>query len=179
MKKALVVVDMQNDFCPGGSLGIKDADKIIPVINRWIANFTVENSPIVFTRDWHPENHCSFISWPIHCVANTKGAEFHPEVKKPDTAIVITKADTPDNEAYSSFEGTELHSKLKSLGVEEVYVCGLATDYCVKNTAIDALKLGYKVILIEDGMKAVNISADDGKNAIAELEKKGASIINS
>ena len=181
MKKALVVVDMQNDFCPGGTLAVKEGDSIIPVINKYIDSFSRAGDPVVFTRDWHTPDHCSFTSsggiWPAHCVAGTTGAEFHPDLNVPEKSLIISKAERRDADAYSGFEGTELDRMLRSLKVNEVWVCGLAADYCVKSTVIDALTLGFNVKVIKDGTRAVDVKPDDGNAAVAEMKKAGAETV--
>jgi nicotinamidase/pyrazinamidase len=175
---ALIIVDVQVDFCPGGALPVPDGDKIIPFINRYIKIFKENNLPIIATRDWHPPNHISFKPyggiWPIHCVQNTPGAAFHPKLKLPNDVIIISKATEPNKEAYSGFEGTELSSILNSKGVRRLFIGGLATDYCVKNTVLDALKLGFQAFLLLDGTKGVNVNPDDSKKAIEEMIRKGA-----
>lgn len=179
--KALIVVDVQNDFCPGGALAVTDGDKIIEPINNIIRKFEADGLPIVFTRDWHPANHSSFKSnggvWPSHCVAGTKGAEFHPDLYFPSVAFLVSKATEPDMEAYSGFQGTGLASWLRQLDADELVVTGLATDYCVKNTVVDALKLGFSVTVIKEAIRAVNVNPDDGDNAINEMFSLGAKII--
>ncbi|GBD04053.1 Nicotinamidase [bacterium HR19] len=178
-KSALIVVDIQKDFTPGGALAVPDGDKIIPVVNKYIEEFRKRGAKIFATRDWHPENHISFRErggpWPPHCVQNTEGAQFHPDLKLPDDAEIISKAFDPDKEAYSGFQGTELDEKLKSYGVEKVFVCGLATDYCVKNTVLDAIKNGYKTFLLLDAVKG--IAQDTTEKAIEEMKSAGAEII--
>ncbi|MCS6954929.1 MAG: isochorismatase family protein, partial [Candidatus Calescibacterium sp.] len=149
---ALVVIDMQNDFLPGGSLEIPNSDTIIPVVNEYIKFFEGRGLTVVYTRDWHPENHISFREnggrWPKHCVQNTRGSEFHPHVYLPKNYLVISKAFYPDLEAYSGFQDTELNQKLNEMGIKNLFVCGVATDYCVLNTVLDAINLGYKVFLL-------------------------------
>ena len=178
--KALIIVDMQNDFCPGGSLGVNGGDKIISVINKYIEQFSAKNELVVFTRDWHPANHCSFKEyggiWPSHCVAETKGAEFHKDIFVPENHVIVSKADTSSKDAYSGFDTTSLDSDLKKLGIGEVWVCGLATDYCVTSTVVDALELGYKVKLLVDAIAAVDVNAGDGEKAIAKMVSLGAEV---
>lgn len=182
-KAALIIVDVQKDFCPRGRLAVKDGDEIIPKINKVTRDFLSADLPIFFTRDWHPPNHCSFVEnggmWPRHCVQYTKGAMFHERLFVPPTAIIISKGTEPDKEAYSGFEGTELEKELKNLKVNTLVVTGLATDYCVKNTVIDALSLGFKVILLEDCTKGVNLRPDDSEMAIKVMKEKGALITSS
>lgn len=179
---ALLVVDVQNDFLPGGNLGVKDGDAVVPVLNRYIAAFAARGLPIFFTRDWHPQEHCSFQArggpWPAHCVAGTDGADFAPGLARPKGAIVVSKAVTLESDAYSGFEGTELASELRKRGVKRVYVGGLATDYCVLNTVKDALGHGFDVYLLGDAIRAVNVQPDDGANAVAEMRRLGAEMID-
>jgi nicotinamidase/pyrazinamidase len=186
-KKALIVVDMQNDFCPGGSLAVKGGNEIVPVINRFISHFHCRGEFIVFTRDWHTSDHCSFREnggiWPPHCVAGTKGAGFHPDLKVPDNSLVISKADTQGKDAYSGFDGmspgrTSLDNELKNSGISELWVCGLAADYCVKSTVLDGIRLGYNVKLLSDAVRAVNVKPGDGDEAVLEMISSGAEIFN-
>jgi len=180
---ALIIVDVQNDFLPGGALAVPAGDRVVPVLNRCIALFTSHGLPVFATRDWHPPDHCSFQPqggpWPPHCVAGTKGAEFANGLNLPDETTVVSKADTQDQDAYSGFEGTGLHDHLRSLGIKRLFIGGLATDYCVLNTVMDALKLGYQVLLLTDAVRAVNINPGDGERAIAEMQAAGAMLIDS
>ncbi len=177
-KDALIIVDLQNDFCPGGALAVPEGDKIVPVLNAYIERFSNSKSLIVATRDWHPENHISFLEqggiWPKHCVQNTKGAEFHPDLKLPSDSIIVSKATEPDKEAYSGFDGTNLEKLLKGKGVTRLFVGGLATDYCVRATVLDALRLGFCVFLLLDAIKGVNVQPEDSERAIVEMLEKGA-----
>ncbi|EHR79836.1 pyrazinamidase/nicotinamidase pxnc [Thermococcus litoralis DSM 5473] len=177
--EALIIVDMQRDFMPGGALPVPEGDKIIPTIEELIKKFEQRGALIVATRDWHPPNHISFKEqggpWPRHCVQNTEGAEI--VVSLPKDTIIISKADKPDKEAYSGFEGTELAEILKEKGVKRVYICGVATEYCVRATALDAIKNGFEVYLIKDAVKG--IKREDEEKALKELEEKGAKIISS
>uniref|UniRef100_A0A7V3KPA3 nicotinamidase n=1 Tax=candidate division WOR-3 bacterium TaxID=2052148 RepID=A0A7V3KPA3_UNCW3 len=177
-KDALIVVDLQNDFCPGGALAVPEGDKIVPVLNAYIERFSNSKSIIVATRDWHPENHISFAEqggiWPKHCVQNTKGAEFHPDLRLPSDSIIVSKATEPDKEAYSGFDGTNLDKLLKGKGVTRLFVGGLATDYCVRATVLDALRLGFCVFLLLDAIKGVNVQPEDSERAIVEMLEKGA-----
>ncbi len=175
---ALIVVDVQNDFLPGGALAVPDGDAVIPVLNLYTNLFEHEELPIVATRDWHPEDHCSFEPrggpWPPHCVAGTEGAAFATALDLHNDTVVISKAETADAEAYSGFQGTGLDDWLRERGVRRVFVGGLATDYCVKETVRDALKLGYEVVLLTDAIRAVNVEPDDGEDAITEMVREGA-----
>ncbi len=175
---ALIIVDVQRDFCPGGSLPVPDGDRIIPVLNRYIEIFRRAGAVIYATRDWHPPNHISFKEyggrWPVHCVQGSRGAEFHPDLKIPEETIVISKATDPDREAYSGFEGTDLEESLKSRGVKRVFIGGLATDYCVKSTVLDAIKCGFRTVLLEDAVKGVDVNPGDSERAIKEMLSAGA-----
>lgn len=182
-KDALVIVDIQNDFLPGGNLAVSAADEIIPILNRAIALFTHHALPIYATRDWHPSNHCSFKtqggSWPPHCIAHSNGAAFAAALNLPQTAIVISKATTAQQDAYSGFEGTDLASLLRAQHIDRLFIGGLATDYCVLNTVKDALALGWKVVLLQDAIRPVDLKPGDGDAAIDEMIKLGAEPIRS
>jgi nicotinamidase/pyrazinamidase len=175
---ALVVVDVQNDFLPGGRLAVPGGDEIVPVINRYIELFQSKGLPVYATRDWHPENHCSFEEqggiWPVHCVAGTAGSRFPLNLRLPDSATVISKAAKRDADAYSGFEGTDLDERLQAAGVHRLLVGGLATDYCVLNTVKDALKNGYGTLLLLDAVRAVNVEPEDGKKAVEKMIRLGA-----
>lgn len=175
---ALIIVDVQNDFLPGGSLAVPEGDAVVPMLNRYAAAFAAGNLPIYATRDWHPTNHCSFKAqggpWPPHCVAESQGAAFAPDLKLPAQTIVISKATTANKDAYSGFEGTDLDSRLRAQMVRRVFVGGLATDYCVLNTVRDARALGYETFLLTDAIRAVNVNPDDGRNAETEMRRLGA-----
>ena len=174
---ALVVVDIQNDFCPGGALPVKDGDKVVPVLNKYIERFRKAGAPILFTRDWHPPDHSSFKAqggpWPPHCVQNSEGAKFHPDLHIPPEGEVLSKADKKD-EAYSFFEGTDLARKLKERGIRRLLVGGLATDYCVKETVSDGLKYGFEVFHLDDASKGVNVNLGDSERALQEMVAMGA-----
>ena len=175
---ALLIVDVQRDFLPGGALPVPEGDAVIPVLNRCIKEFVFRGLPVFATRDWHPLNHCSFRSqggaWPEHCVAGTPGAEIAERLKLPATAEVISKATTPEKEAYSGFQGTELLSRLRARGCGRVFVGGLATDYCVKCTVLDALSNDLAVIVLEDAIRTVDVQPGDGARALAEMIARGA-----
>jgi nicotinamidase/pyrazinamidase len=175
---ALVLVDVQNDFLPGGSLAVPGGDGVIPPLNGWIARFKAARLPIFATRDWHPPDHCSFQSqggpWPAHCVADSEGAAFAPGLALPSDARVISKANRREADAYSGFAGTDLDDRLRRAGVNRLFVGGLATDYCVLNTVKDALGLGYRVQLLTDGIRAVDARPGDGARAMAEMLAAGA-----
>ncbi len=175
---ALILVDVQHDFLPGGSLAVADGDAIIAPLNAMIEEFTRQGLPVVATRDWHPGNHISFAAqggpWPPHCVQGTHGAQFDPGLRIPEQAIIISKASDPAQDAYSGFQGTDLDEQLRPLGVRRVFVGGLATDYCVLNTVLDARRLGYDVVLLADAVRAVNVQSEDGEAALAQMADAGA-----
>ena len=178
---ALLVVDMQNDFMPGGALGVHGGDQIIPEVNRLVETFIARRLPIVFSRDWHPPNHCSFKEqggiWPVHCVRDTKGAAFTPGLSMPSDPSVVSKATRVDHEAYSAFDGTGLSELLTRLGATRVFIVGLATDYCVLETVRDARREGFEVVVLKDGVRAVNIHPEDGSRALEEMAGLGARIL--
>lgn len=175
---ALIVVDVQNDFLPGGALAVPAGDAVIPPLNRYIELFSARSLPIYATRDWHPAEHCSFHArggiWPPHCVADTDGAQFAASLRLPDNAVTISKATTMERDAYSGFEGTDLPSRLRSQRIERLFIGGLATDYCVLNTVKDALAKGFKVSLLLDAIRAVDLHPGDGRAAIDEMIERGA-----
>jgi nicotinamidase/pyrazinamidase len=180
---ALVIVDVQNDFLPGGRLAVPQGDEVIPVLNRYIAAFVEKHLPIYATRDWHPPNHCSFQSqggpWPSHCVMNTEGAAFARALEIPASATVISKVTELEKESYSGFEATDLAERLRRGGVRRLYVGGLATDYCVLNTVKDGLRQGFEVMLLKDAIRAVNVAPADGRKAEEEMERLGAVAVGS
>lgn len=180
---ALLVVDLQNDFLPGGALGIEGGDATIPVANRLVAAFAARGLPVVLSRDWHPADHCSFRDrggpWPAHCVAGTAGAEFTPALRAPRDAIVVSKATRPDREAYSALDGTGLIAALQARQVTRLWICGLATDYCVRATTLDARRAGLDVVVVEDGVCAVEAAPGDGARALAEMQGAGATRVAS
>ena len=177
---ALVVVDVQNDFLPGGRLAVPAGDQVLPALNHCLALARERGLPIFATRDWHPADHCSFADqggpWPPHCVAGTQGAEFAPGLSLPEETVTVSKAATPEKDAYSGFEGTELGRLLREKGVSRLILGGLATDYCVLSTVRDAVRLGYRVILLRDGVRAVDVQPGDGERALAEMQALGAVI---
>ncbi len=174
---ALIVVDPQVDFFPGGELPVPGGDAILGPLNRVIALFADRGLPIFVTRDWHPADHCSFLSeggpWPPHCVKGTAGAELHPDLELPPVFTMVHKATTPDRESYSDFEGTRLAQILRDRGVRRVLVGGLALDYCVKATCMDAVDAGFEVLLMTDATRAVNVEPGDGDRAMDELTAVG------
>jgi nicotinamidase/pyrazinamidase len=179
-KRALIVVDVQNDFCPGGTLAVAEGDKVVSPLNKLIEEFLERGEPVFKSRDWHPEKTKHFQayggSWPVHCVQNTNGAEFHPDLID-DKHIRIVSKGLGDTDCYSAFDETDLELQLRRLGVEEVWVGGLATDYCVKSTVLDALEEGFSVKALENAMRAVDVNPGDGERAIAEMREAGAEIV--
>ncbi len=175
----LLLVDVQNDFCPGGALAVADGDAVVPVLNDWIAA-AVHGGALVFaSRDWHPADHLSFAEqggpWPPHCVQDTPGAAFHPDLELPDGAAVVSKAEQPDREAYSAFDSGELGEKLQAAGIRRLWVGGLATDYCVKASVLDAVQLPeLEVHVITAGIRAVDVAAGDGDAALQAMQAAGA-----
>jgi nicotinamidase/pyrazinamidase len=175
---ALLVVHVQNDFLPGGALAVIHGDLVVPVLNQYIAIFESKRLSIFASRDWHPANHCSFLTqggpWPPHCVQGSPGAQFAPDLRLPPATAIISSATRQEREAYSGFEDTDLHDRLQSLGIGRLFIGGLATDYCVLATVKDGLSLGYKVFLLQDAIHAVNLHPDDGKKAREEMLRLGA-----
>jgi len=175
---ALLIVDVQNDFFPGGALGVKGGDEILPVLRGYMDQFQSRGLPIFLSQDWHPPSHCSFLEqggpWPIHCVAGSVGALPPPSFSIPETAIILQKATLPDKEAYSVFQDTTLHKRLQAAGIRRLFIGGLATDYCVLNTVKDARVLGYHVCLLTDAIRAVNVAWEDGRKAEEAMIRLGA-----
>jgi nicotinamidase/pyrazinamidase len=181
---ALILVDIQNDFCPGGALAVNGGDRIVPTVNRLIRQFPL----VISTQDWHPANHISFENrggpWPPHCVQGTRGAELHPDLVTGTIAHTFRKASSPEKDDYSEFagrdgQGRSLDELLKSLGVDKLYVVGLATDYCVLETVLDGIKYGYEVYAVTDAMRAVNVNPDDGEKALEKMAGNGAHLVTS
>jgi nicotinamidase/pyrazinamidase len=176
---ALIIVDVQNDFCPGGALAVPQGDEVIPAINRLLAHRWLT----VATKDWHPAEHCSFEPhggpWPPHCVQGTLGAELHPALQTEKIQLTVTKASHHDKDAYSGFDGTDLATILRNKGVKRVVVCGLATDYCVSATAHDALREGFEVLVLEDAIRGVEVTPGDSQRAIEALRLAGARVVSS
>jgi nicotinamidase/pyrazinamidase len=173
---ALVIVDVQRDFCPGGALPVPDGDRVVPVINEYIKKFAAAGAPIILTRDWHPPDHSSFKSqggpWPPHCVQNTEGAKFHSSLTIPPDAEIISKADKHD-EAYSFFQGTDLDEELHKQGIDILFVGGLATDYCVKETVLDGLKEDFKVYHLDDASRGIDVKPGDSQRALELMVTRG------
>jgi nicotinamidase/pyrazinamidase len=178
MSRALVIVDFQNDFCPGGALAVPDGDAIAGRLNELAGSG--EFDLVVATRDWHPPDHGSFAEhggpWPVHCVAGTPGAELHQALDPTPIDAIVDKGQDPDTEGYSGFEATELASLLREHDVDHVTVVGLATDYCVKNTALDALREGFSVTVDSTAARGVEVQPGDSERALEEVRAAGASV---
>lgn len=177
---ALIIVDVQNDFLPGGALAVPDGDAVIAPLNRYIKEFERRGLPIFATRDWHPEDHCSFRQqggiWPPHCVAESPGADWPAALELPRQTHVISKALKPETEAYSGFQGTDLAAQLRKRNCRRVFIGGLATDYCVRATALDALAEGFEVVLLTDAIRPVDVNPGDGARAIEEVCQHGGQL---
>lgn len=180
---ALLIVDVQNDFCPGGTLPVADGDAVAPLLSAAADRFTRAGLPVLVTRDWHPAETVHFVNgggvWPPHCVQGTAGAAFHPDLHLPAAARVLSKGMDPREDAYSGFaaradSGQQLIDVLKDLGVRRIFLGGLATDYCVRASALDALAGGFQVTLLTDAMRGVDLQPGDSSRALAELRAAGA-----
>jgi len=183
MKDALIVVDVQNDFCPGGSLVVREGDKVVPVLNRYIKKFADHGLPVFATRDWHPAKTSHFNTgggpWPPHCVQGSEGAQFRSDLELPPDTVIVSAGMGSDEDGYSGFlgrddSGVRLVDLLRQRGIERIFVGGLATDYCVKHTVLDGLSEGFKVVLLEDATRGVNLKPNDSKEAIEEMVRAGA-----
>jgi nicotinamidase/pyrazinamidase len=180
---ALIVVDVQNDFCAGGSLEVPDGDRVVPVLNAYAARFAAAGRPVFASRDWHPERTRHFQAyggtWPPHCIQGTRGAEFHPELRLPPGTEVVSTGQDPNEDGYSAFpstleDGRALAQALRDAGVRRLYIGGLATDYCVKATVLDALAAGFAATLLLDASRGVNLQPHDAEAAIEEMVRAGA-----
>lgn len=182
-KKALIVVDVQNDFCPGGSLAVVNGDKVVAPLNKLMNEFLERGEPVFKTRDWHPAKTKHFKAyggtWPVHCVQGTRGAEFHPDLLDDPRITIISKGTDESADGYSGFDGTNLARLLREEKVDEVWVGGLATDYCVKHTVLDARREDFEVKALADAMRPVNEDPQDGAEAIEEMREAGAEIVGS
>lgn len=180
-KKALIVVDVQNDFCPGGSLAVAHGDEVVAPLNKLISEFLERGEPVYKTRDWHPPKTKHFQAfggvWPVHCVQETHGSEFHQDLSDDPRATIVSKGMDERADGYSGFDGTNLAQLLREEDVNEVWIGGLATDYCVKHTVLSALSEGFEVKALADAMRPVNVNPDDGAKAIAEMRAAGAEIV--
>ena len=183
MADALIVVDVQNDFCPGGSLAVPDGDAVISVLNEYLSRAADAGIPIFASRDWHPEHTRHFAAeggpWPPHCIQGTPGAEFHPALRLPPSAVVVSKGMSAEDQGYSALEaelpdGQSLADALRARGVQHVYVGGLATDYCVRATVLDALKGGFTTSVLVDASRPVDVQPGDGERALNEMLAAGA-----
>jgi nicotinamidase/pyrazinamidase len=188
INKALLIVDVQNDFCPGGALGVQNGDRVVPILNRYIEKFAQSGLPIFLTRDWHPPGTSHFNTaggvWPPHCVQGSKGAEFHPDLKISNKAVVLSKGTAVDEDSYSAFaaadaRGVALKDLLRQRGVERIYVGGLATDYCVKETVLEGLMQGFQAVLLHDAICGVNLQPEDSARAIEAMVKAGVTVASS
>lgn len=188
---ALLIVDLQNDFCPGGALPVAEGDRIAGPINELLDSFDM----VVATRDWHPPDHGSFVGvevdperwdgtdppsiWPVHCVQGTPGAELHPDLEQAKVDVVIDKGQDRWSQGYSGFQDTRLGDLLRERGVDRLFVTGLATDYCVKNTVLDARRLGFDVTVVEDAIRGVEVEPGDSEHAIEQMKAAGAELARS
>jgi nicotinamidase/pyrazinamidase len=180
-RSALLCVDVQRDFCPGGALAVPEGDKVVPVLNEYVARFRAHHLPIFATRDWHPPDHVSFRArggpWPAHCVQDTRGAELHPDLALPAEASVVSKGTDRDEDAYSGFQGTNLAQQLRATRVERVFVGGLATDYCVRATALDAIHEGFQAFVLEDAVRGIDARPGDSARALEDTLRLGAVLV--
>ena len=181
----LLLVDPQNDFCPGGSLAVAEGDQIMPLLSTWAAEAERSGTPVFVSRDWHPPRTTHFKDfggvWPAHCVSGTRGAEFHSDLRLPGHAVVVSKGMGQAEDAYSAFQacddnGTLLGDLLRQQGVQHLYVMGLATDYCVRSSALDGLERGVRVTIVPAGMRAVNVQPRDGEQALEAMRAAGARV---
>lgn len=176
-KTAILVVDVQRDFCPGGSLAVPEGDRVVPVLNRMMER---TGAPVYASRDWHPEGSTHFEHWPPHCVQDTAGAEFHPKLALPPAARIVSKGTDPDDDGgYSAFDGalpdgTSLAHDLNDRGIKHLVVGGLATDYCVRESVLDGLRRGYRVTVLTDGVRGIDAEAGDTDTALEEMRRAGA-----
>jgi nicotinamidase/pyrazinamidase len=180
-RAGLLVVDVQNDFCRGGALAVPNGDRVVDALNRYIHAAVARGMTVYASRDWHPAITTHFKPyggpWPVHCVQGTAGASFHPDLRLPPTAVVITKGESADSPGYSAFEGRTPAGKsfledLRERGIDHLLVGGLATDYCVKHSVLDALSAGLKVTILEDAIAGV--SPDDSDAALQQMHGRGA-----
>ena len=173
---ALLVIDVQNDFCPGGALPIEEGDRVVPVLNRWLRAARERGIPVYATRDWHPRGHLSFAEaggrWPAHCLQDTEGAAFHADLELPADVVLVTKGVRFDLDQYSAFNETGLEERLRGDGVRRLWVGGLALDVCVRATVLDALRAGLEVRVLVDATRPV--AAEEGRGALGEMESAGA-----
>jgi nicotinamidase/pyrazinamidase len=177
---ALIVVDVQNDFCPGGSLAVPTGDKVASAMAKAAKDFTDRGAMVFATQDWHPPGHSSFSEkggpWPPHCVQGTSGAEFHPNLQLPESTHVVRKGSSHDKDAYSGFIDSDLEEQLRAADIRRIFVGGLATDYCVLNTVVDAVSLGFETYVLGDAVGSVDVEPGDGRRALHLMEGSGATI---
>jgi nicotinamidase/pyrazinamidase len=185
-RDALVIVDVQNDFCPGGALGVPGGDAVVPVLNQYALRFAAAGAPIFASRDWHPPRTSHFKAdggvWPPHCVQGTAGAEFHRQLALPADAAIVSKGMDPNEDGYSCFQaetgdGMPFAAALGELGVGRLFVGGLATDYCVKSTVVDGVREGFEVVVLADAIAAVDLTPGDGAKALDEMRAAGATMV--
>ncbi len=181
--RALLIVDVQNDFCPGGALGVRAGDEIVPVLNRYAERFHDAELPVIASRDWHPARTTHFKAWggpwPPHCVAGTPGAAFHPDLRLPEHTIVVSKGTDPEAHGYSAFDartpgGEGVAALLDGLGVRTIYMGGLATDYCVLNTVLDARRHGLDAVILLDAVRGIDVEKGDVARALDRMLRAGA-----
>jgi len=175
--KCLLIVDVQNDFCPGGALGVSDGDRVIPVINAIRYRFEL----VVASKEWHPPKTVHFDKWPVHCVRDTRGSEFHPQLRTDRIEQVFLKGTRSVDDGYSAFEATNanLEQYLKDHAVNEIYITGLATDYCVLQSSLYARAKGFRAFVVTDGVAAVDVNAGDGDRALEKMKKAGVTLVTS
>jgi nicotinamidase/pyrazinamidase len=185
-RDALVIVDIQNDFCPGGALGVREGDRVVPILSRYAERFAARGAPIFASRDWHPAETTHFRPyggvWPPHCVQGTPGAAFHPDLVLPPGTEIVSKGMDPHADAYSCFDaesgdGLPFAAALGERGVSRLFIGGLATDYCVRATVVDGVQAGFEMIVLEDAVAAVDLAPGDGDKALAEMRAAGAQLI--
>ena len=185
-RDALVIVDLQNDFCPDGALGVAGGDAVVPLLNRYAQRFAAAGAPVFASRDWHPAKTAHFKDgggvWPPHCVQDTPGAAFHPELVLPAGSAIVSKGMDPHEDAYSCFQaetgdGMPFAAALGELGVSRLFVGGLATDYCVRSTVVDGVQAGFEMVVLADAVAAVDLAPGDGARALDEMRAAGAELI--
>lgn len=182
-RSVLLLVHLQNDFCRNGAVPVAEADHVIPVANAWIRFFAERGYGVVATRDWHPPNHCSFQEqggpWPRHCVQGSLGSQLHPDLRLPPGTLIISCATNPNKEADSGFDGTSLQDRLEDVDADTVYVMGFAADACVKWTVLDARRLGFRVVVVQDGVRGFNVQPGDTQRAVHAMQAAGATLTRS
>jgi len=183
---ALLIVDVQNDFCPNGALHVPDGDRVVAPINRAIERFRAEGLPVLASRDWHPPVTRHFQeyggTWPVHCVRETTGAAFHPDLRLPPDVVILSKGTDPDRDSYSAFDGASvdgilLEELLETRGIDHLYIGGLATDYCVKATALEGILIGKKVTILIDAIAGVDLETGDSDRALAAIRQAGGEFL--